>query len=153
MVKAPKTKRSMTKMSKKTKGKSRHQRGRGYSFAGALKGALPGTAEYSSKNPADIATGAPGSASTHQVAAPTTSGLGAGTAAGNLPTGAPLAGGRKRRSKSRGGGASYGFNGSVLPLGRGVVNSPYETRVASSGLGSLESKGMVAGKRSRKQVK
>jgi len=146
MVKAPKTKRSMLKK----KGKSRHQKGRGYSFAGALSGALPGTAEYSAKNPADIATGAPKSASTHQVPA-SANPQGSGTAVGNLPSGAPIAGGRKRKGKSRkGGGASYGFNGSVLPLGRGVVNTPYETRVAASGLGSLEAPKLVAGKRHRK---
>ena len=151
MVKAPKTKRSMLK-----KGKSRHQKGRGYSFAGALSGALPGTAEYSSKNPADIATGAPKSASTHQVAA-SSNPQGAGTAVGNLPTGAPIAGGRKRSikskgksRKSRGGGASYGFNGSVLPLGRGVVNSSMERNTSVNGLGSLEKPTLVAGKRHRK---
>lgn len=151
MVKAPKTKRSMLKK----KGKSRHQKGRGYSFAGALSGALPGTAEYSSKNPADIATGAPKSASTHQVASKYNS-LGSGTTVGNLPSGAPIAGGNKHKNKSKskynkkGGGVSYGFNGSVLPLGRGVVNSPMERNVAANGLGSLESPKLVAGKRHRK---
>lgn len=150
MVKAPKTKRHM---SLKKKGKSRHQKGRGYSFAGALSGALPGTAEYSAKNPADIAMGSPKSASTHQVPA-SANALGAGSAVGTLPSGAPIAGGRKRKMgksrKSRGGGASYGFNGSVLPLGRGVVNSSMERNVSANGLGSLESKTLVAGKRHRK---
>lgn len=148
MVKAPKTKRHT---SPKKKGKSRHQKGRGYSFAGALSGALPGTAEYSSKNPADISTGAPKSASTHQVPA-TSNPLGAGNPVGTLPSGAPIAGGRKRKGKSRksGGGASYGFNGSVLPNGKGVIATPYESKVGLSGLGSLETPKLVAGKRHRK---
>lgn len=149
MVKAPKTKRLL-----KNKGKSRKQRGRGYSFAGALKGALPGTAEYSAKNPADIAMGDPKSASTHQVPA-SANALGAGSPVGTLPSGAPIAGGRKRSykgkpRKSRGGGASYGFNGSVLPLGRGTIVSSYERNTAVNGLGSLEKPTLVAGKRYRK---
>lgn len=146
--KSPKTKRGLLK---KGKGKSKAQRGRGYTFSGPLKGALPGTAEYSAKNPADIALGVPKSASTHQVAAPQPNTLGSGNSVGTLPSGAPLAGGRKQRKpKTRGGGASYGFSGSVLPLGRGIVHSSYETRVAPSGLGSLEAKAMVAGKRQKK---